>query len=62
MNKGITKAVDKCLCDYNGSFWVCKSDKIEDQKDCPKFEKSAHRNCCMYYCNQGRCDNINACK
>jgi len=48
-------------CIYNGSFSRCSVGvEWEDQKDCPFAVKSPHRNCCMFLCNNIRCDSLSA--
>lgn len=52
------------LSKYDGLITICITDKWEDQKECilEQVEKSANRNCCMWFAIDGYdfCGNPNA--
>ena len=54
------------LSKYEGLATICTADKWEDQKECilERVEKSASRNCCMWYAMNGYdfCSNPDAIK
>ena len=47
------------LCTYDG-VTTCDKKTWEEQKECPHAQKATWRDCCMHYCTNGRCDNIDA--
>jgi hypothetical protein len=49
------------VCKYNGTFWECTlGDWFHQEKMCSESLKSRNFERCMYYCEDGRCDNIYA--
>ena len=49
------------FCKYKDGIWICKSKVWEDQKEgCSVPRKSKSRGYCMHYCEDARCDNIDA--